>query len=395
MPWLRSVAGATEGTGIMKRNRERILTTHTGSLPRSTTMIALLREQEEGRLQSADVFDAEARSAVAEALRRQYEVGLDIVNDGEQAKVDYTTYVKHRLNGFEGQSESLTDPDTVEFPEWAAMQQMFGAPFRRRPACVGPISWKDWDAVERDIQVLKEASAGQQDRQVFMTSASPGQIARFLQNRHYPDDESYLYALADVMKREYQAIADAGFVLQLDCPDLALGRHTQFSHLTLEEFRKVAELHVEVLNYAVADIPPERMRMHACWGSGGGPHHRDVPLKGIVDVVLKARPSGFAFVGANGRHEHEWKVWKEVTLPEGKVIIPGVIDNTTNIIEHPETVAERILRYAGVVGPENVIAGVDCGFGTFADRVQVDSQIVWLKLRSLVKGAEIASADLQ
>jgi 5-methyltetrahydropteroyltriglutamate--homocysteine methyltransferase len=227
-----------------------------------------------------------------------------------------------------------------------------------------------------------------------MTSPSPGQIGRFLQNRYYPSDEKYLYTLADVMKREYQAIVQAGFILQLDCPDLALGRHTQFARLTLPQFRDVAAMHVEVLNHAVADIPADRMRLHICWASTGGPHHRDVPLKDIADVVIRARPSGVVVAGANPRHEHEWKVWKDVALPAGKVLIAGVIDSTTNFIEHPELVAERITRYAGVVGRENVIAGVDCGFGTFAGRVQVDTNIVWHKLRSLVEGARLATKEL-
>ena len=227
-----------------------------------------------------------------------------------------------------------------------------------------------------------------------MTSPSPGQIGRFLQNRYYSSDELFLATLADVMKREYRAIVDAGFILQLDCPDLALGRHTQFAHLTLAEFRKVAAMHVEVLNHAVADIPAERMRMHICWASTGGPHHRDVPLKDIVDIVIAGRPAGLVFAAANPRHVHEWKVWKDVKLPAGKLLIPGVFVTTSNFIEHPELVAERIGRYAQVVGRENVIAGCDCGFGTFAGRVQVDTNIVWHKLRSLVEGAHLASREL-
>jgi 5-methyltetrahydropteroyltriglutamate--homocysteine methyltransferase len=284
--------------------------------------------------------------------------------------------------------------DADEFPEWTEMARQFAPPFQRRPACTGPVTWKDWPAVEQDIRHLADATAGGPAEEVFMTSPSPGQIGRFLQNRYYPDDETYLYTVADVMRREYRAIVDAGFVLQVDCPDLALGRHTQFAHLTLAEFRKVAEMHVEVLNHAVADIPADRMRMHICWASTGGPHHRDVPLADIVDIVVKGRPHGLMFPGANPRHGHEWKVWKDVKLPAGKILIPGVIDSTTNFIEHPELVAERIERYAGIVGRENVIAGCDCGFGTFAGRVQVDTNIVWHKLRSLVEGARLASAAL-
>jgi 5-methyltetrahydropteroyltriglutamate--homocysteine methyltransferase len=227
-----------------------------------------------------------------------------------------------------------------------------------------------------------------------MTSPSPGQIARFLKNSYYPDDESYIFALADVMAKEYRAIVDAGFVLQLDCPDLAMCRHTDCAHLSISEYRDVITSHIAALNHATRDIPPERMRMHVCWGSTLGPHHTDVPLRDIVDIVLTGRPQAVSFPGANPRHGHEWKVWKDVKLPAGKVIIPGVIDSTSNFVEHPDLVADRIVQYAEVVGRENVIAGVDCGFGTFAGRVQVDSKIVWMKLRSLSEGAGLASRQL-
>ena len=378
----------------MRRSTDRILTTHTGSLPRPRDLLGFLRDREEGRPIAEATLRERTRSAVLDVVKKQRETGLSAVNDGEQGRADYTIYVKDRLTGFAGESSSWPNPDAEEFPEWTEMARQFAPPFQKRPACVGPVEWKDWPAVERDIQNLKDAAAAGGAEEVFMTSPSPGQIGRFLQNRYYPSDEKYLYTLADVMKREYQAIVDAGFVLQLDCPDLALGRHTQFSHLSLREFRDIAAMHVEVLNYAVADIPPEQMRIHVCWASTGGPHHRDLPLRDIADVVIKARPAGLVIAGANPRHEHEWKVWKDVKLPEGKVLVAGVIDSTTNFIEHPELVAERIERYAGVVGRENVIAGVDCGFGTFAGRVQVDTNIVWHKLRSLVAGASLASRAL-
>jgi 5-methyltetrahydropteroyltriglutamate--homocysteine methyltransferase len=372
----------------------RILTTHTGSLPRPRDLVALLREREEGRSPAEAPFQTRVRGAVAEMVRKQAEIGLSVVNDGEQGRADYTVYVKDRLTGFDGESAPLPNADADEFPEWTEMARQFAPPFQRRPACTGPVTWKDWAAVERDIQNLKEATVGGPAAGVFMTSPSPGQIGRFLANRYYPSDEAYLYTLADVMKREYEAIARAGFTLQVDCPDLALGRHTQFAHLTLAEFRRVAEMHVEVLNHAVAGIPPEQMRMHICWASTGGPHHRDVPLADIVDIVLKGRPAGLMVPGANPRHGHEWKVWREVKLPAGKILIPGVIDTTSNFIEHPELVAERIERYAQMVGRDNLVAGCDCGFGTFAGRVQVDTNIVWHKLRSLVEGARLASATL-
>jgi 5-methyltetrahydropteroyltriglutamate--homocysteine methyltransferase len=377
----------------VKRSTDRILTTHTGSLPRPKDLLGLLRDREEGRPIAEATLRDRTRSAVLDVVKKQRESGLSVVNDGEQGRADYTIYVKDRLTGFTGESSSWPNPDAEEFPEWTEMARQFAPPFQKRPACTGPVEWKDWPAVERDIQNLKDAAAGGAD-EVFMTSPSPGQIGRFLQNRYYPSDEKYLYILADVMKREYRAIVDAGFILQIDCPDLALGRHTQFAHLSLREFRDIAAMHVEVLNYAVADIAPDRMRIHVCWASTGGPHHRDLPLKDIADVVIKARPTGMVIAGANPRHEHEWKVWRDVKLPDGKVLVAGVIDSTTNFIEHPELVAERIARYAGVVGRENVIAGVDCGFGTFAGRVQVDTNIVWHKLRALVEGASLASRAL-
>jgi 5-methyltetrahydropteroyltriglutamate--homocysteine methyltransferase len=378
----------------VKRSTDRILTTHTGSLPRPKDLLRLLQDREEGRPTTEATLVSRTRAAVLDAVQKQREIGLSVVNDGEQGRADYTIYVKDRLTGFAGESSSWPNPDAEEFPEWTEMARQFAPPFQKRPACTGPVAWKDWPAVERDIQNLEDAAAAAGADEVFMTSPSPGQIGRFLQNRYYPNDEKYLYTLADVMKREYKAIVDAGFILQIDCPDLALGRHTQFANLTLREFRDIAAMHVEVLNYAVAELPADRMRIHVCWASTGGPHHRDVPLRDIVDIVVQARPIGLVIAGANPRHEHEWKVWKDVKLPAGKVLVAGVIDSTTNFIEHPELVAERIERYASVVGRENVIAGVDCGFGTFAGRVQVDTNIVWHKLRALVEGAVLASRAL-
>ena len=380
----------------MKQSIDRILTTHTGSLPRPPDMLGLLVEEQQRRLAERTQLDDSVRAAVQDVFNRQVETGLDVVNDGEQGRVDYTVYVKDRLTGYEGENVPLGGmTDDVEFPELAELLKPFASPFQVRPTCTGPIEWMDWPAVEVDIENLKAASEGTDAEEVFMTSPSPGQIARFLHNVYYPTDEAYIYALAEVMKRQYDAIHEAGFLLQLDCPDLALGRHQIFSHLTLEEFRAVAEMHVEALNHAVADIPADRMRMHICWGSTLGPHHTDVPIADVIDIVLKAKPCAVAFPGANPRHEHEWKIWRDsIQLPEGKVIIPGVIDSTSNFVEHPEVVCDRLVRYAGVVGRENMIAGVDCGFGTFAGRLQVDSKIVWMKLASLVEGARMASDQL-
>ena len=353
----------------------------------------MLAEQDNPGARAAELADA-VRAAVAEVVRKQIACGLDVINDGEQGRTDYTTHVKDRLTGFDGPSSPPLGTGEPDFPELSAMLAYFASPFQHRPACSGPVAWRDFAAVEADIARANAAMAGTTAVEWFMTSPSPGQIARYLKNQHYPSDEAYLYALADVMAREYRAIVDAGFVLQLDCPDLALSRHMVFAHLSLEEFRKVITTHVEALNHAVRDIPPERMRMHICWASTQGPHHKDVPLKDIVDIVLRGRPQALSFPGANPRHGHEWKVWKEVKLPDGKIIIPGVIDSTSNFVEHPELVADRILQYANVVGRENVIAGVDCGFGTFAGRLQVDSKIVWMKLASLAEGAQLASREL-
>jgi 5-methyltetrahydropteroyltriglutamate--homocysteine methyltransferase len=378
----------------MKQSTTRILTTHTGSLPRPQDLIKLLIEEQARHGTDGTALDAAIKRAVAEVVRKQADHGLDVINDGEQGRVDYTVYIKDRLTGFDGESAPPLGTGDEEFPELAALLRPFASPFQRRPACTGPVTWKDWPAVEADIDHLKVATANVSTEEVFMTSPSPGQIARFLHNQYYADEEAYLYALAEVMKAQYHAIVDAGFVLQLDCPDLALSRHTVFSHLPLEAFRNVIDVHVEALNHAVKDIPPERMRMHICWGSTMGPHHTDVPLKDIADVVLKGRPAALSFPGANPRHAHEWKIWKEIKRPEGKVIIPGVIDSTSNFVEHPELVAERIVRYANVVGRENMLAGVDCGFGTFAGRIQVDSKIVWLKLQALTTGARLASQEL-
>jgi 5-methyltetrahydropteroyltriglutamate--homocysteine methyltransferase len=378
----------------MQRSTDRILTTHTGSLPRPPQVVELLlAEQNSPGAKAAELEDA-VREAVAEAARKQVACGLDVINDGEQGRTDYTTHVKDRLAGFNGPSSPPLGTGEPDFPELSAMLAYFASPFQHRPACSGPVAWKDFAAVEADIARARSATAAAGAKEAFMTSPSPGQIARYLKNQHYPTDEAYLYALADVMAREYRAIVDAGFVLQLDCPDLALSRHMVFAHLSLAEFRKVITTHVAALNHAVRDIPPERMRMHICWASTQGPHHNDVPLKDIVDIVLMGRPQAVSFPGANPRHGHEWKVWRDVKLPDGKIIIPGVIDSTSNFVEHPELVADRIVQYARVAGRENVIAGVDCGFGTFAGRLQVDSKIVWMKLAALAEGAQLASKEL-
>jgi 5-methyltetrahydropteroyltriglutamate--homocysteine methyltransferase len=378
----------------MRRSTERILTTHTGSLPRPRKLVELMLAERDHPGAHTGAFEAAVREAIAAVAEKQIACGLDIINDGEQGRTDYTVHVLDRLTGYEGPSSPPLGTGEPEFPELSALLSQFASPFQHRPACNGPVGWKDFAAAEADIARSKQLLAWEGATELFMTSPSPGQIARYLKNRHYPSEEAYMFALADVMAREYRAIVDAGFILQLDCPDLAMSRHMLYPDLSIAEYRKVIAVNVAALNHAVEGIPAERMRMHVCWGSTMGPHHTDVPLKDIVDIVLTARPQAVSFPGANPRHGHEWKVWNSVTLPEDKIIIPGVIDSTSNFVEHPELVADRIVQYARAVGRENVIAGVDCGFGTFAGRVQVDSKIVWMKLQSLAEGAALASRQL-
>jgi 5-methyltetrahydropteroyltriglutamate--homocysteine methyltransferase len=377
----------------MKRSTDRILTTHTGSLPRPWDLTTQLEELDAGTNPDPAVLQARVHRAVADIVRHQVDAGVDIVNDGEQGKVGYSTYVRHRLTGFDGQSTVASRADWADFPEAAARSE------RRttisRPACNGPIEWKDRSAVQTDITNLKAALEGARPTEAFMTAASPGVIAHFLRNDHYPSREAYLARLVDVMKEEYDAIHRAGFILQIDCPDLAMSRHLAFHELSNAQFLKIAQGNVEALNHALRDIPPDRMRLHLCWGNYEGPHHRDIPLREILPIALRARPQALSFEGANPRHEHEWIVFREVKLPDDRLIIPGVLDSTTNFIEHPELVAQRLVRYAQVVGRERVIAGTDCGFATFArSTLQVEPEIAWAKLEAMAEGARIASSQL-
>jgi 5-methyltetrahydropteroyltriglutamate--homocysteine methyltransferase len=377
----------------MKRSTERILTTHTGSLPRPHDLTALLEALDAGAAPDSAAFDARVRRAVADVVRQQVEAGIDIVNDGEQSKVGYSTYVRHRLTGFGGQSGVPARADWADFPEAAARAERRST--ISRPSCDGPIDWKDRAAGQKDLANLQSAVEAARPVEAFMTAASPGVIAHFLRNEHYPSREAYLARLVDVMKEEYDAIHRAGFVLQVDCPDLGMGRHLAFPELSNAQFVKVAEANVEALNHALRDIPADRMRLHLCWGNYEGPHHLDIPLREIIGVALKARPQALSFEGANPRHEHEWAVFREVRLPDDRLIIPGVLDSTTNFIEHPELVAQRLVRFAEVVGRERVIAGTDCGFATFArSQPVVEPEIAWAKLRSMAEGARLASAQL-
>jgi 5-methyltetrahydropteroyltriglutamate--homocysteine methyltransferase len=381
----------------MKRSSERILTTHTGSLPRPDDLLAMLQKSESGEGFDAARFASRVTSAVAEIVRKQTETGVDIVNDGEMGKPSYSTYVKDRLSGFEGseRSESLRAADLAEFRNFARRGATeTGVAVMKRPACTGPISYRDRESVRFDLDNLQAAVAAANRTEAFMTAASPGVITFFLSNKHYPTHEAYLRALADAMRNEYEAICAAGFVLQVDCPDLAMSRHVQFKDLSLGDFRKTIEMHVEALNHALANVPRERVRIHLCWGNYEGPHHHDVPLQQILDIVLKARVGAISYEASNPRHEHEWAVFKQLKIPDGTILVPGVIDSVTNFIEHPELIAQRICNVARVVGRENVIAGTDCGFATIAGSSRVDGDIAWAKLKAMAEGARLATREL-
>jgi 5-methyltetrahydropteroyltriglutamate--homocysteine methyltransferase len=378
----------------MQRSTERFLTTHTGSLPRPDDLIRMMFAKEEGVPVDTAALGARIRSAVAEVVSKQIEAGLAVVNDGEMSKPSYATYVKDRLRGFGGESHPLQYRDLVDFPGMA--KRVFGDPGRARrktPACNGPITVGDASAAQADTRNLKTAVASAPAAETFLTAASPGVISLFFRNDHYPSHEAYLFAIAEAMQGEYETIAGAGFILQVDCPDLAMGRHIQFAGLSLEDFRKMARLHLAALDHALRNVPAEQVRLHLCWGNYEGPHHYDVALADVIDLVFEARPAGISFEAANPRHGHEWRLFERLKLPPGKVIIPGIIDSTTNFIEHPELVAERISRYAKLVGREHVIAGTDCGFGTWVGQAAVDPDIVWAKLASLAAGARLASRE--
>ncbi len=379
----------------MQRSVDRILTTHTGSLPRPDDLTQAMFAREEGVPVDPAAVAVRIRSAVADVVRKQAEVGVDVISDGEFSKPSYATYVKDRLAGFGGASHPLQYRDLVDFPGMA--RRVFGDPGRARrktPACTAPVTLRDGEAARADVANLQSALAQVKAREAFLSAASPGVISLFFRNDHYPDHKTYLFAIAEAMKHEYETVAGAGLVLQVDCPDLAMGRHIQFADLSVEEFRKMARLHLEALDYALARVPPEQARIHLCWGNYEGPHHYDVPLADIIDLVFAARPAAVSFEAANPRHAHEWRVFESVKVPGGKVIVPGVIDSTTNFIEHPVLIADRITRYARLVGRENVIAGSDCGFGTWVGQAAVDPDIVWAKLGSLAEGARLASREL-
>jgi 5-methyltetrahydropteroyltriglutamate--homocysteine methyltransferase len=328
-------------------------------------------------------------------VRRQVAIGIDIVSDGETSKIGYATYIKDRLTGFEGDSSRQVPLDLQDYPDFRARMAVFaGKQTFKRSSCVGPIQYIGHADLEQDIAHLRAAAAAHGAREAFMNAASPGVVSAFQPNRYFPTHAAYVEAIGEAMRTEYEAIANAGFILQLDCPDLAMARHTGFQDLTEAEFLKRAAHQVEVMNHAVRNIPAQSMRMHVCWGNYEGPHTHDIALDKIIAIVLKARPTAIQFEASNPRHAHEWVVWKNTTIPEDKVLIPGLLTSTSNYVEHPELVAQRICQFADIVGRDRVLAGTDCGFGTFAGIGKMDPGISFKKLEALVEGAAIASKRL-
>ena len=384
----------------MKLSTDRILTTHVGSLPRSAAVTDMVFGREQGREVGPQEFRDVIGAAVRDVVARQVAAGVDVVSDGEMSKISYATYIKDRLTGFDGDSSRDPPADLEDYPSYLRkLANAGGTPSYRRPRCVGPIAVKSMQPLEDDLAMFRSAldgaaRDGAAPVEAFMNAASPGVIALFQPNDHYPSHEAYLAALAEAMRPEYEAIVSAGFILQIDSPDLGLGRHTLFKHRTLEDYQRLASLHVEVLNHALRNCPPDRLRMHVCWGNYEGPHHHDVPMEVVLPIALRARPSGLLFEASNPRHAHEWTVFRDARIPDDKVLIPGVLDSVSNFIEHPELVAERILKFADIVGRDRVIAGTDCGFSTFAGFGVVDPEIVYAKLAAMAAGARIASHRL-
>jgi 5-methyltetrahydropteroyltriglutamate--homocysteine methyltransferase len=375
-------------------NSNRILTTHVGSLPRPQAVVDQVFAQDRGEEVDPEVFDRVMREAVADAVRKQVEAGVDLVSDGEMSKIGYATYIRHRLSGFElGDVPRATPADLDAYPAFRDRLAQAGATAKYlRPICRGPITYEHREPLEHDLATFAAALDGAAVVGGFMNAPSPGIIALFQPNEHYDTPDEYLTAIAEAMKPEYDAIVGAGLFLQIDAPDLAMGRHIMYRDRPDEEFVERAAVHVDALNEALRDVPADRVRLHLCWGNYEGPHHLDIGLEQIVDVVLRAKPATILFEASNPRHAHEWAVWRDARIPDDKILAPGVLDTTTNFIEHPELVAERICRYAELVGPERVVAGTDCGFGTWAGFGPIDPDICWAKLRSLSEGAALASA---
>ncbi len=379
----------------MKTSQDRILSTHVGSLPRPPALREVLLKKDQSEPYDNAELARLVRQAVVDIVRRQVAVGVDIVNDGEMSKPGYSTYIADRLTGFAGHEPAKPRLDTRDHPNFlAAYERMTGVNTARRALCVGPVAWQDRAALTQDIDNLRFALGETRATEGFMTAAAPGLVPVFQTNRYYPSHEAYVEAIAAAMREEYEAIANAGLVLQLDCPDLAMARHTTFQELGEGDFLKRAAFHVEVLNDALRNVPADRSRIHICWGNYEGPHDHDIDFAKVAPILIKAKPQALVVEAANPRHAHEWTVWQETKLPDDKILIPGVIDTSTNYVEHPELVAERICRFADIVGRERVIAGTDCGFGTFAGFGKLDPDISFKKLGAMAQGAEIASKRL-
>jgi 5-methyltetrahydropteroyltriglutamate--homocysteine methyltransferase len=379
----------------MRLSTDRILTTHVGSMPRPQALVDMLLKKDHGDAYDPAEYDRVIHDAVAAVVRRQVEAGVDIPSDGEASKVSYSTYMMDRLTGFGGDNKRKVALDLAPYPEFREkMSRMTGIQAFRRASCIGPIAVKDLGPLKTDIDNMLAAMTACGVTEGFMNSASPGLVTAFQPNQYYKTHEDYVWALSDAMRQEYRMIIDSGLILQLDCPDLAMARHTGFQDMTETEFVKRAEIHVEAMNAALEGIPAEKVRMHICWGNYEGPHDFDIDLIKILPAILKAKPAGILFEAANARHQHEWTVWAEARLPQDKVLIPGFIDSCSNYVEHPELVAQGIERFAAIVGRERVLAGTDCGFGTFAGFGKLDGEIAYKKLKSLAEGAAIASKRL-
>ena len=373
-----------------------IETTHVGSLPRSLELARLLIARDKREEYDADAFEALVDDEMAEAVARQRRAGVSVVSDGELGKVGYATYITERLSGFGGHVDRTPARDLADLPDLRRkLAHIMGSQEFVRAACIGEVRLVDEEPNRKDIARFRKAlDAKGEGTRAFMNAASPGLVTAFQPNRHYPSHEAYVHAVAEAMRPEYEAIAAAGFDLQLDAPDLAMAAHTGFQNLSEAEFLARAEQNVEALNAATANIPAERMRMHICWGNYEGPHDHDIALEKVIGPILKARPAQLLFEAANPRHEHEWIVWRDAALPDDKVLVPGLIDTCSNYVEHPELIAQRIERFAAIVGPERVIAGTDCGFGTFAGYGKIDPAVTWRKLSMLRQGADLAAGRL-
>jgi 5-methyltetrahydropteroyltriglutamate--homocysteine methyltransferase len=379
----------------MRTSTERILTTHVGSLPRSQAVTDVLFGREHGTITDAQAAARTIADATEEVVKRQVSAGVDVVSDGEMSKISYATYVADRFTGFEGDTPRDPGQDLVEFPRLLEKLAKLGSTAKyRRPRCVGEIRTKTLEPLNEDLRNFKRGVAAGKPADAFLNAASPGVIALFQPNDFYKTADEYLEAVAEALRVEYEAIVAAGFLVQIDAPDLGMGRHTMYRHASVGEYLARAEHHVEVLNHALRNIPGSRVRMHCCWGNYEGPHHHDVPMQDLLPVLLKAKPQALLFEAANPRHAHEWTVFRDAKLPDDKILIPGVLSSTTNYVEHPELVAERLLKFADIVGRERVMAGSDCGFSTFAGFGAVDPDIVYMKLASMAEGARIASAKL-